>query len=71
MSDHLDERMAKAFAALNDDGRRFWLPIIEEEAASVQAARRPALRLIQGGPPATSTTIARASVRAKLHGGTQ
>jgi hypothetical protein len=59
------ERMAKAFAALNDDGRRFWLAIVEKEAKRVQEARRPVLRLIQGGPPAASTIKPRASVRTK------
>jgi hypothetical protein len=48
----LHERMAKAFAALDDDGRDFWLAVIEEEASEVQARRRPVLRLIQGGPEA-------------------
>lgn len=71
MRDHRHERMARAFAALTDDGRDFWLAIVEEEAASVQAAQRPALRLIQGGPPPATPSKARASVRAKLHGGTQ
>jgi hypothetical protein len=53
---NLSERMAKAFADLDDDGKRFWLDIVEEEAASVRAARRPVLRLIQGGPPAAAPT---------------
>lgn len=61
----LSERMAKAFAALNDDGRRFWLGCMEEEARRVQERRRPVLRLIQGGPPAASTTKPRTSVRTK------
>jgi hypothetical protein len=44
--------MAKAFAALDDDGRRFWLGCMEREAESRRAKRRPALRLIQGGAQA-------------------
>lgn len=61
----LHERMAKAFAALNDDGRRFWLGVVEEEAKRVQEARRPVLRLIQGGPPVATPSKARATVRTK------
>ena len=50
----LHERMAKAFAAISDDDRRFWLGVVEEVARRRNpAAPRPVLRLIQGGPPAT------------------
>ena len=60
------ERMAKAFAALNDDGRRFWLGCMEQEAERLRAERRPVLRLIQGGPPAaTPTPKPRATTRTR------
>lgn len=62
---NLHERLAKAFATLDDDGRRFWLGCMEREAESRRAARRPVLRLIQGGPPAALTTKPSASARAK------
>jgi hypothetical protein len=68
---NMADRMAKAFAALDDDGRRFCLGVVEGEAEVVQARRaqqtpRPILRLIQCGPPAvTLTRKPRASVRAK------
>jgi hypothetical protein len=63
--------MARMFAAIDDDGRRFIMVMLEGEYERVQEARRPVLRLIQGGPPAASTIKPRASVRTKLHGGTQ
>ena len=60
------ERMAKAFAALDDDGRRFWLAVVEKEAREVQKSRRPVLRLIQGAPPPTASPAKpHASVRTK------
>lgn len=51
----LHERMENAFAALDDDGRRFWLGCMEREAESRRAKRRPVLRLIQGGAQAESS----------------
>ena len=61
----LSERMAKAFAALNDDGRRFWLGVVEEEVRRVQAARRPVLRLFESSLPVITINKAPASVRTK------
>ena len=57
------ERMAKLFAATDDAGRHFVMVVLEYEYERVQRMRRPTLRLIQGGPPAESTTKPRASVR--------
>ena len=51
------EQMAQMFAAVDDDGRRFILRMLEGEYERVQKARRPVLRLIQGGLP----TVAPAS----------
>lgn len=52
----LQKRMAQAFAALNDDGRRFWLGCMEEEVKALHSkctkqSPRPILRLIHDGPP--------------------
>ncbi|MFP5391629.1 MAG: hypothetical protein ACLGI6_08805 [Gammaproteobacteria bacterium] len=44
------ERMAAMFAAIDDDGRRFIMVMLEGEYERVQQARRPALRLIRCGP---------------------
>jgi gluconate kinase len=64
------ERMAKAFAALDDDDRRFWLAIVEKEAKRVQAARHPVLRLIPGGAQSTiKPNSTRTLVRIKNTGG--
>jgi hypothetical protein len=53
------------FAAIDDDGRRFVMAMLEYEYERVQRVRRPTLRLIQGGPPVERVTKARASRRTK------
>ena len=45
------EQMAQMFAAIDADGRRYVMAVLEGEYERVQEARRPVLRLIQGGPP--------------------
>jgi len=59
------EQMAQMFATTDDDGRRYVMAILTHEYQRTQRMRRPTLRLIQGGPPAASTTKPRASVRTK------
>ena len=44
MSQH--ERMVQMFAAIDDDGRRFILVMLQGEYERVQAARRPVLKLV-------------------------
>ena len=56
------DQMAQMFDA---DGQRYVLAVLKFEVERVQRARRPVLRLIQGGPPVESTTKPRASVRTK------
>ena len=63
MSQH--EQVAQMFAAIDADGQRYVLAVLRFEVERVQKARRPVLRLIQGGPPVESTIKPRASVRTK------
>jgi hypothetical protein len=42
------------FAAIDEEGRDVVLDILAGEYERVQAARRPVLRVIQGGPPTAS-----------------
>ena len=53
------ERFAAMFAAIDDDGRRFILYMLEGEYERVQKERRPVLRLIQGGRRAAPPRNAR------------
>lgn len=46
----LQERFAAMFAAIDGEGRHYVMGVLQIEHDRVQAARRPALRLIQGGP---------------------
>ncbi|KQY00262.1 hypothetical protein ASD28_13140 [Massilia sp. Root133] len=59
------ERFAAMFAAIDDDGRRFILYMMEGEYERAQKERRPVLRLIQGGPPVATSSKARAAARTK------
>lgn len=60
------ERVAQMFAAIDDEGRRYVMAILQFESDRVQAARRPFLRLIEGGsPPAAFLTTACAPMRFK------
>ena len=59
------DQMAQMFDAIDADGQRYVLAVLKFEVERVQRARRPVLRLIQGGPPVESTTKPRASVRTK------
>jgi hypothetical protein len=61
------EQMAQMFAAIDAESRRYVMVVLRSEYERAQEARprRPVLRLIQGGPPAASTTKPRASVRTK------
>lgn len=59
------ERFLAMFAAIDDDGRRFVMAMLENEYQRVQRVRRPVLRLIQGGPPVATPRKARAAARTK------
>jgi hypothetical protein len=59
------ERFSAMFAAIDDDGRRFVMVMLENEYERVQRVRRPVLRLIQGGPPVATPSNARAAARTK------
>jgi hypothetical protein len=44
------EQLTAKFAAIDADGRRYVLAVLEGEHERVQKSGRPALRLIQCGP---------------------
>lgn len=47
------EQMAQMFGAIDDESRRYVLAVLRGEYERANRLRRPVLRLIQGGPPAT------------------
>lgn len=53
------ERMAQMFDAIDADGRRYVLGVLQHEFDRVQRTRRPTLQLIAGGraPAAPLTTV--------------
>jgi hypothetical protein len=59
------EPVAQMFAAIDDEGRRFVMVMLQFEYDRVQKLRRPALRLIRGGPPPVPSTKTRSSTRTK------
>lgn len=46
------ERMSQMFAAIDADGRRYVLAVLQGEYDRMQASRRPVLRLVRSSPDA-------------------
>ena len=59
------ERVAQMFAAIDDDGRRFVLVVLEDEVERVQKEPCPVLHLIQGTPLVATPSKVRAAARTK------
>lgn len=46
------ERMSQMFAAIDADGRRYLMAVLQGEYDRMQASRRPVLRLVKSSPDA-------------------
>ncbi|MDQ2820820.1 MAG: hypothetical protein M3Y65_10550 [Pseudomonadota bacterium] len=61
------ERMSRMLAAIDADGRRYLLAVLQGEYDRVQASRRPALRLVKSSPDAALRLSMPASKEGSRH----